>query len=500
MKGELVLTDLIEDELFEYELNPSFHDFSLSIYVDENNPLEKQLTKKEKFMECIKYMKSIGDDEISFYDSEEKEIEFIYNNLSNILDSVEYIKLCFLETKVKEYISKNPKLLTKKIVLNETLEITDYDKLMQIMNEYKDIVDKVYVSMVDNSNYVSLKTCYRTISVIIEQADEIKKLNLSPMETIMYVYDQVRNRVYTHEEKDESLYKSRDLSEVMFGDKIVCAGYANIFHALLSYLGIKSSVVRLIDKNDKTRRTGHARNIVYVQDSKYDIDGIYYFDPTWDSKRKNENNEFLYHYNNFAKTRREVDSDKIHNYEDTYFTTYYSNIYERVEKKVKNGDFEGLMQYFKTINHMSCLINGEILIRVLDIVHNSPTYGCFDKELFLKKFKDVSDKFKKELSAETLIKLLNNVRKIEYYKDPEFYPYSIDDIYKTYMLSNWEFSSDFIDSGTQLLLTIFGKEIDFELDPTEKFIKYGNETKLFEDINKVRLTKTLQRTLSKKIQ
>ena len=142
------------------------------------------------------------------------------------------------------------------------LDITDYDKLIELMNKYNDIADKIYVSLTGNTNYVSLLDCYKTMSAIKQQAADIKQLGLSPMETIMYVYDQVRNRVYTFENEDESCFKSRDLSEVMFGDKIVCAGYANVFHVLLHYIGIENLVVLLTERNNP--KSGHARNVVYV--------------------------------------------------------------------------------------------------------------------------------------------------------------------------------------------------------------------------------------------
>ena len=495
MKGELVLIDTIEDEIFEFDINPSSYDFSLSVYVDEEKTLEKQLKNIDNFNKCISFMRKIGDNEYNFYKEQDKEINYIQNNLENILDSVEYIRFDFQKEDVNKFIHNNPFVLNKKIVLTEVLEITDYMKLMELMYEYNDIVDKVYVNLVDNINYVSLTDCYKTMSAIKKQADDIKALNLSEMETIMYVYDMVRNRIYNHEDDDESLFKSRDLTEVIFGDKIVCAGYANIFHTLLSYLGIKSGIVKLIDKNDKSGRTGHARNIVYVNDPKYDIDGVYYFDPTWDSRRENEDNKYLYRYNFFAQTRNQVDSDKRYHYEDTTFDKYSTDIYEKVEKIIKEGNYFKLTEYFKSINHMSFLVNKGLLLKALDVVANSPTYGCFNADEFLEKFKNISSKFNKEISAETFIKLLNNVRKIEYYQDPKWYLYSLDDIYKTIIKSNWKFKNDNVNESTRLLLTIFGQK---GLDTKDLFIEYIRSNDLLREIEQVKLTRILKKELENK--
>ena len=497
MNGELVLVDEIEDDIFEYELNPSSYDFSLVIYVDNNKSLNDQLNNNDKFLKCVNYMRKIGEHEFNFYDEEEDNIDYIYNNLPNILNDVEYIRFSFNKTNVIKYLKENPMLLNKKIVLSEIIDITDYDKLIKLMYEYNEIKDKVYISMVDNTNYVSLNDCYRTMSEIKRQADKIKKLNLSPMETIMYVYDQVRNRVYMHEDNTESLFKSRDLSEVMFGDKIVCAGYANMFHTLLTYLGIKSNVVRLIDKNDESGRTGHARNLIYVQDDKYNIDGVYYFDATWDSKRRDNDNSYLYHYNNFAKTRNQMDSNERYNFEDTNFNVYSNDIYDKVKEIIDTKNYDELEYYFKSINYMSSIVNGQILLQALNIVPVSPLYGCFDKDEFLRKFKEISDKFNKELDAETYIKLLNNVRKVEYYEDSNWYFYSLNDLYKTSIISNWKFSGDYIDQGVKTLLTIFGTDLDEKTKYRDNFKNYTDDIGLITDISHVRLTKVLQKSLNK---
>jgi len=42
------------------------------------------------------------------------------------------------------------------------LDITDYDRLMELMNEYKDMTAKIYVSLKGNTNYVSLMDMYKT--------------------------------------------------------------------------------------------------------------------------------------------------------------------------------------------------------------------------------------------------------------------------------------------------------------------------------------------------
>lgn len=494
MKGELVLVDSVFSEENEFELSTSAQDFCLNIYVDEENSFEKQIKNKKSFNYCMNALEEFWSIDGEVNEDQLKEKQYITEHFDNLMDSVEFIRLSFEELDNVEFIKKNPLVLTKKVALSEMLDITDYDKLMELMNKYNDIADKIYVSLTGNTNYVSLMDCYKTMSAIKNQADDIKRLGLSPMETIMYVYDQVRNRVYTFENEDESCFKSRDLSEVMFGDKIVCAGYANVFHVLLHYIGIENLVVLLTERNNP--KSGHARNVVYVKDDKYDIDGVYYFDPTWNSKRKNETNEYLYRYTYFAKTRKFMDDDKNYDLEDSFCPMYSVDMDKKIKRIIDEGKLERLMPYTKSLNYMSGLVTHSSLINPMNVMPMAPMYGQFDTDEFLKKFEEVFSKFNKEIPAETMLKIFNNVRKIEYYQNPEWYPYSLEDMYKTCMKSNWQFANKHLDARQRMLQNIFEEKV--ELEPIDNFKNYGHETGLFQDVERVRVAKVLRLVCDKK--
>lgn len=494
MKGELVLVDSVFSEENEFELSTSAQDFCLNIYVDEENSFEKQIKNKKSFNYCMNALEEFWSIDGEVNEDQLKEKQYITEHFDNLMDSVEFIRLSFEELDNVEFIKKNPLVLTKKVALSEMLDITDYDKLMELMNKYNDIADKIYVSLTGNTNYVSLMDCYKTMSAIKNQANDIKRLGLSPMETIMYVYDQVRNRVYTFENEDESCFKSRDLSEVMFGDKIVCAGYANVFHVLLHYIGIENLVVLLTERNNP--KSGHARNVVYVKDDKYDIDGVYYFDPTWNSKRKNETNEYLYRYTYFAKTRKFMDDDKNYDLEDSFCPMYSVDMDKKIKRIIDEGKLERLMPYTKSLNYMSGLVTHSSLINPMNVMPMAPMYGQFDTDEFLKKFEEVFSKFNKEIPAETMLKIFNNVRKIEYYQNPEWYPYSLEDMYKTCMKSNWQFANKHLDARQRMLQNIFEEKV--ELEPIDNFKNYGHETGLFQDVERVRVAKVLRLVCDKK--
>lgn len=165
----------------------------------------------------------------------------------------------------------------KKIVFNDFLEL-DPTLVNEISSAFGNETSNIYFNLIGNSELITFDEYKATIDKISTMINEIEKYNFSPMEKIMYVYDIVRNKIYIEVDENEDKMLSRNLSSSLLGDKIVCVGYAKIFRTLLQKLGITCKELYL---HHPDRKGGHARNVIYVKDEKYDIDGVYYFDPTW---------------------------------------------------------------------------------------------------------------------------------------------------------------------------------------------------------------------------
>lgn len=501
MKGELVLVNGSEYKKDIFSVIPSYYDFGLSIYIDDENTLEKQLSKKdilisriESYIDCLAEYES-EDEETKIYDA-------LKNNINNLLDNVEYVKLVLDDVNVIDFINNNPIIQNKKIVIPEFIKITDYNKVKELLTIYDKYKDNIYVKMTNNQGYVSLTECFNTINKIKEQANSILKLGLSVMETIMYTYDQVRNRVYNAENKGDLKSKSRDLSSVLSSDKIVCTGYSNIFSALLSYMGINCLSAELSHKHE-AKESGHERNIIYVQDEKYDIDGVYYFDTTWDSKMETETNEFLNRYRFFAKTRKQMIEFENDSYIYDQCPYYSDDMVSDIKTVLDEGSLiDFYMKYAKSLNYMSTLVEGEKIITTDCIFTHLSDYKKLDKENILSRLSNIEDKFNKPISAETFIKLLNNVRKIEYYQNSELYPYTLNKLYETYIRSNWEFLKHHYNYYQKLLLSIFGSdENDLNTDRNDKkedFINFTKNETINRNIKEVQLTKVLQKVYEKR--
>ena len=129
----------------------------------------------------------------------------------------------------------------------------------------------------------------------------VKSKNLSPMEEIMLVYDRVK--LLEPAGSDNSL-ESRDLPNVLKSGKAVCAGYTSLFNEYLSRLGYKNCAIECY-----VGETSHMYSMVEVNDDKYDIHGIYTFDPTLDSLDKDSQDRTM-SYAFFGRTIGEMKSLK----------------------------------------------------------------------------------------------------------------------------------------------------------------------------------------------
>lgn len=422
------------------------------------------------------------------YEYVEEAYDYIIDNIDCIYDVIDYISID-KEIDINEFLLEYPELKSKKIVLKEFIEISDFDKIDKLYNKYKDI--DAYVSLQGNMDHISLKQCMMTMNYIKSIGDTVASLNLSPFETILYVYDIVRDRYYNYEKEDDRHTESRDLTKVLFGDAIVCLGYAQIFKSILTYLGFKNEIEHLKIKGGKD---GHARNEVIINDPKYNINGIYYFDTTWNSKRKGKEDEFLLSYKYAARTRDEMEKFEGKRYEYVSSPRYSHNFASEFEKVLKERNFRELFPYIKTFNYLNCVNNGHCFYELSEFINDNV------------KFEDIEDNikimlrnFNKPISAEIFLKVLNEVRKNEYYLDSEKYSYDLEDFYCIFMNSNWNFVNHHYKPDEKLLMFTFGKTESNNHDKVEDFKNFIYfDCDILKDIEGVKLAKILRKELERR--
>lgn len=111
----------------------------------------------------------------------------------------------------------------------------------------------------------------------------IKEANLSPAEKVMFAFDIIKTFAYN--ESDVSKKDSRYPHRIIETGNIVCVGYCEMLKQILKDMDdikVGDFGVENYDSNGN-HLGGHARSIVELDDSKYNIHGMYVMDATWDS-------------------------------------------------------------------------------------------------------------------------------------------------------------------------------------------------------------------------
>lgn len=135
-------------------------------------------------------------------------------------------------------------------------------------------------------------------SKLSKWADEIKeaKVNgkeLSPYEKYLYAYEIASHYLYKNNNKGDAA-ASRNVVRVLNGDKIVCVGFSSLLKELCDRLGIKCRLVRTMAKSVKKgeSQNGHMLCMIIIEDPKYDLDGVFYSDPTMGSPKEEHRRSF----------------------------------------------------------------------------------------------------------------------------------------------------------------------------------------------------------------
>ena len=231
-----------------------------------------------------------------------KDILNIVNNNTNIIKT----KNIFITGDyylLANYIKINPQLKKYRLIINKKFNLNTPIEELEHLEKIFQGINNIYIKGKHNIDYVPISEYKNAIKAINSIAERINKYDLSPLEQVLYVYDFVRQKEYKEEDINEPNSISRDMSKVLFNDKIVCVGYSNLFNAILDKLNINSNYYAY--KNINKKKPGHATNVVKIDDEKYNIHGLYYFDITKDRCKGNE--DYLNSYLFFAKTKENFD-------------------------------------------------------------------------------------------------------------------------------------------------------------------------------------------------
>lgn len=476
--------DLIVTDENEYNILINITDErELKKYLTDNNFFETELDKSLE--ESIKS---------SFFDEDTSKVikRELLSNFKDILCIFDYIDLTLSEFEIPLLLKLNPNLNRCKLLVLNDIKTFD-EALEEKIDKFSKISSNCYFMINGNHEPVNAKELKKTMEVIRGYADYIKSLNLSPLEQVMFAYNIVRERTYTEEQGNESYFSSRDLTDVILGNNIVCVGYSNLLKSILLQLGIKCRNVFCIRKDDEKK--GHVRNMIYINDKKYNVEGIYFLDATWDSKKSEDDKLYPYRYKSFLKTFEEILKEDDDQY---YYDRLSLQVNKLTQMKVSELDYndEEDKEIINSVGTLASLVFDNVLT-LLSYLKINPIYrnaiGIEENEVE-DKVKYLVSLFDKQISAETFIKLYMSVKSLEYYINPTKTNLDINYLYRTFLYSKWTFKDFLKKSNHKLLCDIFGKELDSKII----FKEYITQEETERDISRVKLTKTLKDALNTK--
>lgn len=248
---------------------------------------------------------------------------------------------------------------------------------------------------------------------------DIKSKDLSKLEQLFLVYTIITQKIYKEASNNESLYTSREVFGVLNSDKIVCVGYVELLKEIMARLGLGNDIQIFSNKvklPNKNRTEYHETCIIYLKDEKYNLDGYYYCDPTWDSKRDGDTSIRLAYFMLPIREIRNINS-LIQTYPIRYdtvehITATYNNIatYHRPQyadqvslgqtSVVLTETFEEFLNNDKRLRALIGKENEFTNLPIKDIYKKSPqfTYSLIRQR-------------SKEYSLDTMLKLIKNVLK-----------------------------------------------------------------------------------------
>ena len=459
------------------------YDYELNIYTDGNLSYDELLDNREKiegaikeyndFLDFNKNMKEFEDvKKLDGYQHLIDSIDAVYVDVNNNFRDIDHYEFVEMDEDEKQeiidgYIENHPELHDHKIIINEVIrDDTNVDELKEKYKEFKEVLVLASESM----DPISLDTA-KTKDVLDTLVNNIKELDLTPLEQVLLVYDIVRNKPYQHEKVGQSCGTSRDVLQALNGDSIVCLGYANIIDSLLRRLGINASIV-LLD-GIKKDEAGHARNAVLIKDVYYGVNGIFLLDATIDSRDKHDRYNYLYDYKAFLKKKHQLKKYDIDmQIEDTSLGFLNNHSIEETEEllklnslnpiqvlslsEAKKKDFWGAKKFLKT-----CL---ELVCPEKLGYDDTPAYR---NNLYKEYEQEIKELFKSELPISTFIQALISVRFIENKIDPKNYPFDIEKM--ILRLSTFGFKvdadylSNYISQRQRLYQAVFSDEEDVEI-------------------------------------
>lgn len=312
-----ILINIVLDSKEEFRINTNSDCISISF--DSVEKLEQFYCDNASILTNEKFINKLVEEGKC---TSEEIIEKIKSNDFDISSVVVKSGTCFTADDITKVVS----LLKDNSTLN--IEDLDIDEINEIIVP-ADINDEI---IINTTLYESDSCCKKELDGLCDYLYNIKKFiskyDLSPLEACIFVYDLVRERDYNEnsleidarnnellsEGEEFNMFmnatNSRTLNKIYKSDKIVCAGFSALYKAILRLLNIDSYMLLYEPAPDSDMREGHISNVVYLNDNKYNVKGLFEVDTTWGRFGSELYNYTLNNYIYFARNLNDAYSQK----------------------------------------------------------------------------------------------------------------------------------------------------------------------------------------------
>lgn len=348
----------------------------------------------------------------------------------------------------------------------------------------------------NNYSLLSYNEVLNSYKLIDKMKREIKKYDLTPLEQIIFLYDKVRKKPYKAYDKDQST--SRDITEVLNNDYVVCEGYANVISAVCNALNIKCEKIlwKPFEGN-----IGHASNLVYINDDYYNVHQFFEIDAVVATKKNEKDYDYINNYKLFLLPLKYAVGikEKYNN-----LTIGYKLGVEQLNDRYNTADrfkaiaapdiltLNSIQLYLKGMLELASKIGNKELIQKCRKIESELKNDSVDFEKVQKIHEEYQKLFIKKIKKDVMIEALYKVKRIEYLIDPNEYKLDIDSFKKM-------IDCNFPKSQEEKLLEVIFDDINGYFDNV-KYLKTidGNnlDEKVEKDIKRIEYLNILKRELN----
>lgn len=454
---EIMLDDKVKEPFMVIERDLEQPDgVKVTLYISENDKID---FKKIRLF-------SIGDDEL--IDTFKEEFRYgkgILENAFLVTVKPKIVEKERNEKVIKKYLDQIHHFLEKNKRLSENsvlIGVGTYnydDESIKYVEQFKNY-EKAFFVMSNLNDLFTADTILKQINIVSSIEKEIKKHpGLSPLEQSMYAYDLLRINMAktlennTEEEKEFNKFADKFMEPSFF--------YAPLYTEILRRLNIASLTGTGYFNNFETRKY----TIAYIIDRKYDIEGVYYFDPAINSKIAMENSLEIYdseednsilstlkNYSGFAKTKEDIE---FYGYLDLDFVfSDFDHGYIDLLENIENGIItEDLNLLTIKLNNISVFLDKTNIICDTNIFYDREAVSNIKVDV-----ERYDRLFDNEIDGNKFLEILFNVRRVEYLHNSNIFRLSTEELKDILYNSNVSFKDTVIELDVEDALALSQEE------------------------------------------